>query len=35
LESLKKTGDVEILDPGLKAAITALASATNAPAGTP
>ena len=35
LEGLKKTGDVEILDAGLKAAITALASATNAPAGTP
>lgn len=35
LESLKKTGDVEILDADMKAAIAALASATNAPAGKP
>ena len=33
LDGLKKGSDVEILDPALKAAVDALASATNAPAG--
>ncbi|MDD5141708.1 MAG: peptidylprolyl isomerase [Verrucomicrobiales bacterium] len=35
LENLKKTGNVEILDADLKAAIAALPAATNAPAATP
>lgn len=35
LETLKKNSDVEILDASLKAAVTALASATNAPPETP